>query len=194
MLKLKKNTLTETEYDMTAEGKHAALMTTGNGYMGVRGSFEEFGSIRIQGCYVRGLFDRIIEVMEPFADNEYMKKFYIDEVKLRNFEYQDSVINIADILPVRIAVNGETFYPWEGKVLHWDRTLCEKDETLVRTVEWENAQGNRVLLKFERFASWSDMHLYCQRVSVTALNFEGEVGILAGIDTNVKTCGQKTAV
>lgn len=194
MLKLKKNTLTETEYDMTAEGKHAALMTTGNGYMGVRGSFEEFGSIRIQGCYVRGLFDRIIEVMEPFADNEYMKKFYIDEVKLRNFEYQDSVINIADILPVRIAVNGETFYPWEGKVLHWDRTLCEKDETLVRTVEWENAQGNRVLLKFERFASWSDMHLYCQRVSVTTLNFEGEVGILAGIDTNVKTCGQKTAV
>ena len=75
MLKVEKNAINETCYEMSNEGKHAALMTTSNGYLGVRGSFEEFGSIRIQGCYVRGVFDEIIEVMEPFADNEYMKKY-----------------------------------------------------------------------------------------------------------------------
>ena len=143
MLKVEKNAINETCYEMSNEGKHAALMTTGNGYLGVRGSFEEFGSIRIQGCYVRGVFDEIIEVMEPFADNEYMKKYYIDEVKLRNFEYQDSVVNLADILTVRIEIDGETFYPWEGKILQWNRLLMEEDETLCRTVVWQNSKRQR---------------------------------------------------
>ena len=84
MLKFdRKGRLAETEYRIECEAKHAALFTTGNGYMGVRGSFEEFGSLRIQGAYVRGLIDEIIEVMEPFPDNEYMKKWYLDEEKLR---------------------------------------------------------------------------------------------------------------
>lgn len=194
MLKVEKNAINETCYEMSNEGKHAALMTTGNGYLGVRGSFEEFGSIRIQGCYVRGVFDEIIEVMEPFADNEYMKKYYIDEVKLRNFEYQDSVVNLADILTVRIEIDGETFYPWEGKILQWNRLLMEEDETLCRTVVWQNSKRQCVQLVFERFASFSDVHLYCQRVRVKALNFSGRVRVLSGIDTNVKTGGQKTAI
>ena len=194
MLKLEKGAVIENCYEMSAEGQNAALMTTGNGYMGIRGSFEEFGSIRIQGCYVRGLFDEIIEVMEPFADNVYMKKYYIDEQKLRNFEYQDSIINIADVLPVRISIDGETFYPWEGKILQWSRKLNEEDETLVRRVVWENSKGNAVELVFDRFASYADVHLYCQRVTVRALNFCGRVGVFAGIDTNVKTGGQKTVI
>ena len=130
----------------------------------------------------------------PFADNEYMKKYYIDEVKLRNFEYQDSVVNLADILTVRIEIDGETFYPWEGKILQWNRLLMEEDETLCRTVVWQNSKRQCVQLVFERFASFSDVHLYCQRVRVKALNFSGRVRVLSGIDTNVKTGGQKTAI
>ena len=76
----------EDSYEIAEEAKNAALFTTGNGYIGVRGSFEEYGSIRIQGAYIRGVIDEIIEVMEPFADNEYMKKYYIDEERLRDFE------------------------------------------------------------------------------------------------------------
>ena len=66
----------ESSYDMSDEPLLATLFTTGNGYMGVRGSFEEFGSLRIQGAFVRGYIDRIVEVCEPFTDNEYMKKYY----------------------------------------------------------------------------------------------------------------------
>lgn len=47
-----------------------------------RGSYEEFGSLRIQGAYIRGLIDEITEIVEPFCDNEYMKHYYIDEVRL----------------------------------------------------------------------------------------------------------------
>ena len=67
----------EDSYEIAEEAKNAALFTTGNGYIGVRGSFEEYGSIRIQGAYIRGIIDEIIEVMEPFADNEYMKNIIL---------------------------------------------------------------------------------------------------------------------
>ena len=36
MLKVEKNAINETCYEMSNEGKHAALMTTGNGYLGDR--------------------------------------------------------------------------------------------------------------------------------------------------------------
>ena len=83
MYGLKNKIPCEWKYEMSDEPLLAALLTTGNGYMGVRGSFEEFGSLRIQGAYVRGYIDEIIEVCEPFADNDYMKHYYLDEEKLK---------------------------------------------------------------------------------------------------------------
>lgn len=113
----------EWEYDVDKEPLLAALFTTGNGYMGVRGSFEEFGPLRVQGAFVRGYIDEIIEVCEPFANNEYMKKYYLDEEALKSFEKQDSCVNMHDFLTIKIVVGGCTFYPWEGKLLSWTRFL-----------------------------------------------------------------------
>ena len=55
--------LSETKYQIDREAQHASLFTTGNGYIGVRGSFEEFASVRIQGAYIRGYIGAIVEVM-----------------------------------------------------------------------------------------------------------------------------------
>ena len=68
MLKATSNRFIEENYKIEEESLNASLFTTGNGYIGVRGSYEEYGSIRIQGAYIRGVIDEIIEVMEPFAD------------------------------------------------------------------------------------------------------------------------------
>ena len=131
MLKATSKRFIEENYRIEEEALNAALLTTGNGYIGVRGSYEEYGSIRIQGAYIRGVIDEIIEVIEPFADNEYMKKYYIDEDKLKHFEYQDSVVNNADFLLMRVSVDGETFYPWEGKLHSWTRYLDMTNASLV---------------------------------------------------------------
>lgn len=42
--------LTEEKYDMAKERHHATLFATGNGYMGVRGSFEEYSYARRTGA------------------------------------------------------------------------------------------------------------------------------------------------
>lgn len=181
----------ENEYSLETEPNAAALLTTGNGYIGVRGSFEEFGSLRVQGCFIRGLIDQIYELPQPFADNMYMKKYYLHEDKLKHFEKQDSVINFVDILLVRIKIGGETFFPWEGKILSWKRTLDLKNAKLIREVRWENSQGDITFLKFERFASFENDHVYCIKVDITPENHDKEVEILSGLDLRTKTNGQR---
>ena len=69
----------EPEYNLSTEAQTAALLTTGNGYIGVRASLEELGSLGVQGCYVRGIIDTIVDMRLPYCDNLYMKTQYFDE-------------------------------------------------------------------------------------------------------------------
>lgn len=186
-----KGYLREEKYSLNNDAKHATLFTTGNGYMGIRGSYEEFGSSRVQGAYVRGLIDEIVEVMEPFPDNIYMKKYYFDEQKLKDFEKQDSCINFADIVLVRFCIGERTFYPWEGKILHWNRFLDTKKAMLFREVTWQDEDGNITKFSFERFASYADEHLYVMRCIATPVNHNKKITVLSGIDKKVRTGGQR---
>lgn len=183
--------LIEKDYNLGEEPKIASLFTTGNGYMGVRGSLEEFGSTRIQGAFIRGFIDEIIEVMEPFCDNTYMKKYYINEEKLKDFEKQVSCINLVDFLLIRFQIGGKTFYPWEGEILSWERSLNTKEAILTRNVSWKDTEGNITDFTFERFASYDDEHLYCMKAIARPRNHSLPVSIISGIDTKVRTGGQK---
>ncbi|MBQ6315146.1 MAG: hypothetical protein IJI11_06365, partial [Mogibacterium sp.] len=53
--------LCEDAYNLATEANRATLLTTGNGYMGVRASLEEYGSLGVQGCYIRGVLDEVVE-------------------------------------------------------------------------------------------------------------------------------------
>ena len=180
----------ESVYDIADEPLLAALFTTGNGYMGVRGSFEEYASQRVQGAFVRGYIDEIIEVCEPFADNEYMKKYYLDEDGLKRFERQESCVNMPDFTMVRVEIGGKTFFPWEGEIKEWSRTLDPASAVLHRRVLWDDGDGNVTELTFERFASFACDNLFCQRVVVKPVNHSLPVRIVSGADTAVKTGGQ----
>jgi len=186
----KNKNFSESIYDIADEPVLATLFTTGNGYMGVRGSFEEFGSQRIQGAFVRGFIDEIVEVVEPFTDNEYMKKYYLDEEKLKGFERQDSCINMHDFLTVKINIGEKTFYPWEGRIVRWSRTLNPSTAIYKRELIWDDGDGNRTELVFERFASFADEHLYCQRIKIRPINHSLPIKLMSGIDTSIKTGGQ----
>lgn len=131
-----------------------------------------------------------MEVRLTMCDNLYMKKYYVEEERLKKFEKEERAINLLDFLLIRFEINGEIFYPWEGKLLSWKRWLDLSDETLHREVVWENEQGQQSRLKFERFASFADDHVYCMRASVEPLNYTGTVRILSGLDLRTKSNGQ----
>lgn len=182
--------LMEREYSLLHEANVATLLTTGNGYMGIRASLEEYGSLGIQGMLVRGVMDEVVEVRLTMCDNMYMKKYYVEEERLKQFEKQERAINLLDLLLIRFEIGWETFYPWEGTVVSWKRWLDLSDETLHREVVWENSRGQRSRLTFERFASFADDHVYCLRASIEPLNYSGTVRILSGLDLRTKSNGQ----
>ena len=115
--------LHENEYKMSEEAKNASLFTTSNGYMGIRGSLEENVTVSVQGAFIRGLIDEIPFFQSLSIENEYMRKFYVNEDAAKDVEFQESIINFADFLLIKISVDGEIFCPWEGNILEWQRTL-----------------------------------------------------------------------
>ncbi|MCD8337246.1 MAG: hypothetical protein LUD18_08225 [Lachnospiraceae bacterium] len=182
--------LMEQEYSLLHEANVATLLTTGNGYMGVRASLEEFSSLGIQGFLVRGVMDEVVEVRLTMCDNMYMKKYYVEEERLKKFEKEERAINLLDFLLIRFEIGGEIFYPWEGTVHSWKRWLDLSDETLHREVVWENSKGQKSRFSFVRFASFADDHTYCMRASIEPLNYSGEVSIYSGLDLRTKSNGQ----
>lgn len=182
--------LGEEAYSLLTEASVATLLTTGNGYMGVKASLEEFSSLGIQGFWIRGVMDEVVEIRITMCDNMYMKKYYVEEERLKKFEKQERVINLLDFLLVRFEIDGETFYPWDGKLHLWKRYLDLSDGVLTRKVIWENTKGDKTRFKFKRFASFDDDHTYCMQVEMEPLNYSKTVKVLSGMDLRTKSNGQ----
>lgn len=188
----KKNSiLTETSYDMSKEAYYGSIFAQSNGYLGVRASFEENGSMGVQGAYVRGVIDEIPFNQNVSIDSEYMRKFYINEDAAKDAEYQEGIINFADILFMRIEIDGEIFYPWDGTVLEWNRALDIENNVLTRRVVWENLKGDKTELCFERFASFDNDHVFCQRVHIKPLGHSKKITVMSGLDLRTKSNGFK---
>ena len=185
-----KNKIVEEGYDIKDEAKLASIFGIGNGYFGLRGSLEEFGDVFIQGLYIRGVFDQIVEIPSTFSDNVYMKNYYFDGQKLKEFEFEDSCINICDPIQIRIYVDNIQLLPWTHKILFWKRFLDTSTGGLYREVIYEDNKGRQTKVIYKRFCSFNDNHLMFQDVEIEKLNHDDEIKILAGVDTLVKTNGQ----
>jgi len=134
MIKRIGRNLVETSYEVADEAKNASLFGIGNGYFGIRGSFEEFGDVLVQGTYVRGLFDQVAEIPLTLSENLYMKRYYFDEEKLKEFEKEDCCINIGDFTAVRFYLGEKPIRPWTMKIISWRRYIDYRDGSLIRRV------------------------------------------------------------
>lgn len=194
MIKVTSSGLKEIGYNIQDEAKLSSIFGIGNGYFGLRGSFEEFGDVFLQGTYIRGLFDQIVEIPLTFADNVYMKQYYFDVQKLKEFEHEDSCINVCDPLTIRIYVNGKLFLPWVGKVVKWNRYIDYKTGGLYRKVVWDDGNGNLSEFIFYRHASFANNHLILQKVKIKKINHHLPIDVYLGVDTVVKTNGQHKSI
>jgi Trehalose and maltose hydrolases (possible phosphorylases) len=91
--------LTESAFCPHSLNKYASLMTTGNGYMGIRASHEEDYTLQTRGMYLAGLYHRA-------------GKGEINEL-----------VNLPDVVGVEISLNGEIFSLSSGVIESWHREL-----------------------------------------------------------------------
>ena len=137
-----------------------SVFSLANETMGVRGCFDEGGSIdSLRGAYTNGVYD-----FEPIP------RSYRGIIDRTHF-----LIPSAEWLMTRIALDGETLDL--GRVLfrNFRRELDMRAGTLRRSFIWQTASGKELRLSFLRFLDMTRRERAYQRVSMEALNFSGSV-------------------
>lgn len=115
------------------------LFSLGNGYLGVRGNFEEgyredLKSIR--GTYINGFHDK--------TDIEYGEKLF-------GFpDQQEKLLNIIDTQNINVMINGEEFSMFDGEILDFKREQFFDKGYVLREVHWRSNKGDEVRFTFKR--------------------------------------------
>lgn len=140
------------------------VFTIGNGYLGVRGSFEEGYIHDRPGTIINGVYDDV-----AIAATE--------------------IVNCPNWLPLSIKIAGETFRMDSGEILEYKRQLDMRLGILSRDVRWRSPSGHTLEFHFERFVSLASQHVLAIRCEITSVDFAGEVEVTAGFEAQPHTLG-----
>lgn len=166
--------LTKYELDNESLLVNESLLSLGNGYLGVRGNFEEgyaegFKSIR--GAYINAFHDE--------TEITYGEKLY-------GFpETQQKVLNVIDAQTVEIYVDGERFSLFKGEVLSFERNLHMDTGYAERSVHWISPKGKQVKIHFRRLVSFVTKELFAIDIVVEPITPVGEVKIISTVNGDV---------
>ena len=159
--------LAEDNFDNYFLGKTEAVMSLGNGYMGLRSTNEEKYIGEKRNLFIAGTFNK-------FCESE------VTELP-----------NAADITELGIEINGESFSLEKGKIKEYFKILNLKDAEITRDILWSNSKGEEFELVFRRFISFDNLHLICMKVDIKPLNCDAEIKIVSGINGQVTNSGSQ---
>jgi len=118
------------------------MFALGNGYLGMRGCFEEGGPIGQNGTFINGVYESwpIIypEDAYGFASTG------------------QTIVNVTDSKNIKLYVDDEPFWLPHANVRSFDRRLNMKSGTLDRDVIWETPGGKQVSIRSRRLVSFEN--------------------------------------
>ncbi|MBI5961102.1 MAG: hypothetical protein HY866_20355 [Chloroflexi bacterium] len=130
-------------------GQYEALLTVGNGYVGVRGLPEEgyAGSApEFASTLVHGVFNFVEGDLSP------------------------DLAAAPEWLGLRLKFGRHIFRLDRGRLIGYERQLDLKTATLRRTILWQSPSGDVIRLAFERFTSRVNEHVLALRVTIEVLH------------------------
>ena len=177
----------EEKYSADTNKHFEGLFTQGNGYMHVRGSFEEGlkGSMQDEE-YLRLPVNVTLE--KPRHSKTKWGTFLPGIVGVHPLLKME-MINLPYFLGLDFSVMGEKLDMEHSKIKEYKRWLDLRDGCLHRCFIWETKTGLRVYFQFLRFISMADKHLCLQQVQIQALSGEGILTMEGGINSGVRTNG-----
>lgn len=167
--------LTKSELDNENLLINESLFSLGNGYLGVRGNFEEGykeDSKTIRGTYINAFHDEI--------EINYGEKLYGFPDK------QQKIVNIIDGQSVNIYIDGEHFNLFSGEVISFERNLHMDKGFVERIIHWKSPKGKEVKLDFKRLVSLVTKELFAIDVKVEPISPIDEVKIISTVDGDVE--------
>ena len=137
--------VTEDTLDLDRVAGDEAVFAVGNGYMGIRGTFEEKGVIYADGTFVNGFYET-----EPIVYGEHAYGYA---------EKRQRMIALPDASVIELSINDYPLDLTSGVVHAYERMLRMKTGLLERTVRWESPDGTMVELKVRRLVSFRRPHV-----------------------------------
>jgi trehalose/maltose hydrolase-like predicted phosphorylase len=146
---------------LTPEGvdRRGNKLLIGNGYIGYRGTLEEFTKEQKTATIVSGLYDQVGDQWrEP--------------------------INLPNGGFAQVIYNGEAFHALTSKVIEHEQGVDIQHAIHERTTTFEATDGTRITLHSRRFASLARIHLLCVEFTVSA-DRDCVVELRTGVDGDV---------
>lgn len=160
-------------------GHLESVFALGNGYLGMRGTYDERNEQcnEIPGMYINGVFES-----EPLTHLWNCKGF------AKNEQY---TVNLCDWRIIELYINNERVSITSGISKH-RRVLDFNSGELVRTFNFTTSDGKEVQVESVRIVSNSRVHNAAIKYTVKALNFDGDIEIRSCVVKNTEINGKMT--
>ena len=167
--------VTEPGFKVEYNYRNESVFALGNGYLGMRGTFEEGytgpAGTGLEGTYING-----------FYESEVIK---YPEVAHGYAEHSQTMLNVTNGKIIRLYVDGERFSMLEGTLIEYERVLRLQKGILERNLIWRSPQGREIRLRIKRLVSFTHKHLAAIHYEVTPINFSGEIRLESVLDGEV---------
>ena len=159
--------ITEKQFYPELIGLAETIFCTSNGYIGMRGAFEEGNPSYQNFTIVNGFYETwpIIYGEEAFGFTK----------------MGQTIVNVPDSKIIKLYVDDEPFYIPTATLLHFERFLDMRNGVVERNLIWEMFSGKQISIRSKRLVSMEHRHLAAISYEVTVLNDKAPVIISSEI-------------
>ena len=159
--------ITEKQFYPELIGLAETIFCTSNGYIGMRGAFEEGRPNYQNFTIVNGFHESwpIIYGEEAFGFTK----------------MGQTIVNVPDSKIIKLYVDDEPFYMPTATLLHFERFLDMRNGVVERNIIWEMFSGKQISIRSKRLVSMEHRHLAAISYEVTVLNDKAPVIISSEI-------------
>ncbi len=166
----------EETFDVETNLRDETIFATGNGYIGMRGNFEEGYNgpkgTSVNGIYLNGFYETV-----PIKYGEEAYGYA---------KYHQIMLNVTDSKIIKLFIENEPFDLFSGRILNYKRILDMKNGVLTRDIKWESPSGKQLKLHIQRVICLNHKHLAAISYEVTPLNFDGEITLISALNGKVQ--------
>ena len=148
--------IVEARYSDEFVGLTETVFSLGNGFVGVRGSFEEGRPALVPGTFVNGFHERWPIVHAEGA--------------LALAKTGQTIVNVPDATIIKLYVDDEPLFLPTARLQDYGRILDMRAGTLTRELVWATGAGKHVRVRSRRMVSLEHRHLVAMTYEVTMLD------------------------
>jgi len=164
--------LTSSSLDPNILPVEESLFALSNGYLGIRGCFEEGYPqeiLSIRGTYINGFYDL---VKAKYSEKQYGFP-----------QVQEKMPNLIDAQTIKIYLDGEEVSLFKGSHINYRRTLHFDKGYTERSFEYLTSKGKKASISFRRMVSFQFKELFLIEVDI---KYKGQIVVKSYVNGNVR--------